>query len=213
MILAIETATNICSAALCNDREIIDFIDLDEERAHAEKLAVISEELLQRNKLTPRELSAIAVSVGPGSFTGLRIGMAFAKGMAFALKLPLIPVNTFSAFGLAFENEMNAFLEPILVFRSHRDRLIGCKLPIENENPEILLFLESQFKERFPGCEAILTNDEQSHFPKVKTFLQKMSGRYLCSYILKNQQQGSLDYDAIELNYGMEYSPKRWIQS
>jgi tRNA threonylcarbamoyl adenosine modification protein YeaZ len=214
VILAIDTATKICSVALSNGKKTIDFIDLNEERAHAEKLAVITQALLLRNELQPENLEALAISMGPGSFTGLRIGMAFAKGMAFPEKLPLIPINTFAAFGEAWAARVNIFNSPMLIFRSHRDRLIACHLPIENGEPQLLLFLESEFQAQFPNCEAILTNDEALRFPQSETILKQVSARNLCEFIHQRQALPRIsDYDRLELNYGMEYSPKRWKKS
>ncbi|MGB0428083.1 MAG: tRNA (adenosine(37)-N6)-threonylcarbamoyltransferase complex dimerization subunit type 1 TsaB [Flavobacteriales bacterium] len=94
-ILAIETSTAICSVALskhgvfCDER-----IKKSPKPAHGELLLKLIQELLDANNISQNELSAIAFSVGPGSFTGLRIGAATAKGLAFALNIPLIGIDT-----------------------------------------------------------------------------------------------------------------------
>ncbi|UUC46725.1 tRNA (adenosine(37)-N6)-threonylcarbamoyltransferase complex dimerization subunit type 1 TsaB [Flavobacterium cerinum] len=94
-ILNIETATKNCSITLAKDGEILVCMELAEEGySHAEKLHVFFEEALQKAGLTFQNLNAIAVSQGPGSYTGLRIGVSAAKGLCYALNLPLIAIDT-----------------------------------------------------------------------------------------------------------------------
>ena len=94
MILSIETATPVCSVALHQTGVIRGSSHLFVEQEASSKLAVMIDELLERCQGRQNELSAIAVSAGPGSYTGLRIGVATAKGMCYALNLPLIAINT-----------------------------------------------------------------------------------------------------------------------
>lgn len=93
MILALETATTVCSVALIDDGNVVYAHHLHEPRAHAQKLAQMIETALHETRLTFPQLDAIAVSKGPGSYTGLRIGVSTAKGLAFAHDLPLIGIN------------------------------------------------------------------------------------------------------------------------
>ncbi len=94
-ILNLETATKNCSVSISQDGKTILCKEMAElGYSHAEKLHVFIEECLKESKLTFNDLSAIAVSQGPGSYTGLRIGVSAAKGLCFALDLPLIAVDT-----------------------------------------------------------------------------------------------------------------------
>ena len=94
-ILNLETATKNCSVTISQDGKTILCKEMAElGYSHAEKLHVFIEECLKESKLTFNDLSAIAVSQGPGSYTGLRIGVSAAKGLCFALDLPLIAVDT-----------------------------------------------------------------------------------------------------------------------
>lgn len=94
-ILNIETATKNCSVALAKDGEIIVCREIAEMGySHAEKLHVFIEEILIEANLKFSDLKAIAVSQGPGSYTGLRIGVSAAKGLCYALDIPLIAVDT-----------------------------------------------------------------------------------------------------------------------
>jgi tRNA threonylcarbamoyladenosine biosynthesis protein TsaB len=94
-ILNIETATKNCSIAISKNGETILCKEIAEEGySHAEKLHVFIEEAIAEAKISVQDLVAVAVSQGPGSYTGLRIGVSAAKGLCFALNLPLIAVDT-----------------------------------------------------------------------------------------------------------------------
>lgn len=94
-ILNIETATKNCSVSVAKDGATMVCREMAEQGySHAEKLHVFIEEVLREANLKFKDLAAIAVSQGPGSYTGLRIGVSAAKGLAFALGIPLIAVDT-----------------------------------------------------------------------------------------------------------------------
>jgi len=94
-ILNLETATKNCSVALAKDGETIACKEIAAQNfSHAEKLHVFIEEILIENKIQFMDLKAIAVSQGPGSYTGLRIGVSSAKGLCYALNIPLIAIDT-----------------------------------------------------------------------------------------------------------------------
>ena len=94
MILSIETSTNVCSVALHKQGQLIAHLVSNEAYSHAEKLAIMIDELLKMAKIPRNELAAVAVSAGPGSYTGLRIGTSTAKGICYALDIPLIAIGT-----------------------------------------------------------------------------------------------------------------------
>ena len=94
LILNIESATTMCSVALGKDGVCFDLEEVNDGYSHAEKLAVFADELLKRNNLSTSDLDAIAVSKGPGSYTGLRIGVSLAKGLCFGAGKPLIAIDT-----------------------------------------------------------------------------------------------------------------------
>ncbi|MCB9438227.1 MAG: tRNA (adenosine(37)-N6)-threonylcarbamoyltransferase complex dimerization subunit type 1 TsaB [Anaerolineales bacterium] len=94
MLLAIDTATHVLSIALATETHVIAETTWKTNNQHSVELAPAIERLLQQTGSTPHNLSALAVAQGPGSFTGVRIGLGLAKGMALALSIPLIPVQT-----------------------------------------------------------------------------------------------------------------------
>ncbi len=102
MIVAIETATAVCSAALVHQKDIIGVRSVKEKNIHSERLLSLIDEMMNGSHVSRMQLDAIAVSIGPGSFTGLRIGLSTAKGLAMALGLPIIPVPTLDGIAEAY---------------------------------------------------------------------------------------------------------------
>lgn len=111
-ILNIETATKSCSVCLAKDGSILSLIETDGEYSHSENIAVFTQKVLADAGITVNELNAIAVSEGPGSYTGLRIGTSFAKGLCFSLSAPLIATSTLKA--LAFSPLVNEEIQKLI---------------------------------------------------------------------------------------------------
>lgn len=97
LILCIETGTNICSVGISRDGELVSLRESAEGRDHAKHVGVFVDELLRETGVMPDELDAVAVGMGPGSYTGLRIGVSFAKGLCYGLHIPLIAVGSLDA--------------------------------------------------------------------------------------------------------------------
>jgi tRNA threonylcarbamoyladenosine biosynthesis protein TsaB len=93
-ILSVETSTPICSVAIHKNGELIANADLFLEKSHSNSLTPLIEELLRHCDLKMDQLNAVAVSSGPGSYTGLRIGLSTVKGLCFALDIPLIGISS-----------------------------------------------------------------------------------------------------------------------
>ena len=92
LILSLETATTNCSVALASDGKVIAARSINSGYSHAEKINVFIHEVIDQAGFSLKDLNAIAVSSGPGSYTGLRIGVSTAKGLCYALDLPLIAI-------------------------------------------------------------------------------------------------------------------------
>lgn len=110
-----ETATTNCSVALCEDTNVIALKeDNSKGYSHAEKLHVFIDEILKENDLKINNLDAVAISKGPGSYTGLRIGVSAAKGLCFAQDIPLISVPTLSALAKQIDPKEGEQIIPML---------------------------------------------------------------------------------------------------
>ena len=97
-ILNIETSTKACSVAIHNDGKLLNCKEsVTEEFSHSEKLLLFISDIMNESRINFSQLNAVAVSMGPGSYTGLRIGVSTAKGLCYALDIPLISVSTLQA--------------------------------------------------------------------------------------------------------------------
>ncbi len=117
IILAIETSTDICSAALSANGATMDSIVETGARMQTARLAPMIEELLKRNGLCVKDCSAVAVSSGPGSYTGLRVGVSMAKGLCFGAGIPLIGIGTLDILasqGIALSRSRADYVIPMI---------------------------------------------------------------------------------------------------
>jgi tRNA threonylcarbamoyladenosine biosynthesis protein TsaB len=183
-ILNIETATKNCSVALAKEGKTIVSKEIAEEGySHAERLHVFIEEIIKEAGITFQDLSAVAVSQGPGSYTGLRIGVSAAKGLCFALDIPLIAVDTLQV--LASQATVSdGLVIPMLdarrmevysaIFNSNFDKIRAVEAEIITEDS----FLDFQETLYFVGdcsekCKAVLTKQnfvflEEIKYPSAK---------------------------------------------
>ena len=116
IILAIETTTKNCSVALFDNGILLQIKEQNSaDYSHAEQLTLFIKEVVRESNITYNEINAIALSKGPGSYTGLRIGTSTAKGLCYALDVPLLAISTLKAmaFGIA-ENESSAIYCPMI---------------------------------------------------------------------------------------------------
>lgn len=116
-ILQLETATPVCSVAVAHNGKTVARVEADGPNLHASHLTLFIEQALVEAGLVGDELAAVAVSMGPGSYTGLRIGVSTAKGLCYALDIPLIAVNTLEAMahGFCIKNDGNQAMDAVLV--------------------------------------------------------------------------------------------------
>ena len=139
-ILAIETSSSICGVSILYAKEILGMEEKDVDRKHAELLPGITKTALNKAGKTLNDIDAIAISIGPGSFTGLRVGLGFAKGLSYSKGLPIIPVP--SMLSLAFSLRKYESKEGMLY--SHGDKVFfqtfGWKdnIPFPKKNPRLL---------------------------------------------------------------------------
>lgn len=94
LILNLETATTVCSVSLGKEGKLLALKELQGDYSHAENLTIFIEEVLKEAGITLSQIDAVAISKGPGSYTGLRIGVSTAKGLCYALNKPLIAIDT-----------------------------------------------------------------------------------------------------------------------
>lgn len=116
-ILNIETTTNVCSVSLSENGKLIGIKESDEKNNHSATLTIFITEVFKKNKISAKELAAVAISEGPGSYTGLRIGTSVAKGICYANNIPLISVDTLQALAFGTKTDIidnNLLLCPMI---------------------------------------------------------------------------------------------------
>ena len=143
-ILNIETSTKNCSVSLALNGKSIAVKEIAEAGfSHAEKLHVFFEDILKENNLTFKNLSAIAISQGPGSYTGLRIGVSSAKGLCYSLDIPLIAIDTLQSLASRVKFEDGIIIPMIdarrmevysAVFNRKQEKIRAVEAQIIDEN-------------------------------------------------------------------------------
>ena len=108
-ILNIETSTEVCSVSIALNGQLLFKKESTDGLNHSKVLTVFIEQLLNENNLTAKSLDAVAVSKGPGSYTGLRIGVSVAKGLCYGLDIPLISVNSLEALGIFAAHNLDKY--------------------------------------------------------------------------------------------------------
>ena len=110
LLLHIETSGEICSVCLTKDGRVVKELSAVKERSHSKRLTLLIEELCQASLVSLSMLSAIVLSKGPGSYTGLRVGSSVAKGLCFSLDIPIITLNTLTAMASKYRDKNKSTL-------------------------------------------------------------------------------------------------------
>ncbi|MGB0390962.1 MAG: tRNA (adenosine(37)-N6)-threonylcarbamoyltransferase complex dimerization subunit type 1 TsaB [Salibacteraceae bacterium] len=132
VILNMETSTTVCSVAIGVDGEVKSLKEINDGYSHAEQLEILISEVLKESDVSISNLDAISVSKGPGSYTGLRIGVSFAKGLCFGKNLPLISIPTLESMAVNTKvQKFNGFKVPMLDAR--RMEVFTCTFGLNHE--------------------------------------------------------------------------------
>lgn len=194
-ILNIETATKNCSVSIARNGELLVLKELnDGNYSHAEKLHPFIQDILQEASIEKKDIDAIAVSKGPGSYTGLRIGVSAAKGLCFAFEKPLISLETLTSLAHSIEVE-NGVVVPMLdarrmevyaaVYNKDYNQIREIKAEIIDEN-SFLDYL-NEGKVYFLGdgaekCKEVITHENavfiDGKFPSAKEMAQLSYDKY-----------------------------------
>ncbi len=150
LILSLETSAKVCSVAIHDDAQLVATSEAHIEQSHASKLAMLIDEVKKLSGVEMKQFSAVAISSGPGSYTGLRIGTSTAKGMCYSLSIPLLSISSLEllAFQMNPHNFQNAYLCPMIdarrmeVYCLVADSSLGIIQPTEAKVIDEASFLE-----------------------------------------------------------------------
>jgi len=177
-ILNIETSTTVCSISVGIDGEIASVNEINDGYSHAEEIEGLIEKSLKDANLDLKDLDAVSVSKGPGSYTGLRIGVSMAKGLCFGLKVPLISVPTLEAMAYHPSVIPNKKAGRIPMLDARRMEVYACVLGFNNKvtiPTAAVVFNEKSFEKTLktptlifgPGsekCKVIFANNPNAIF-------------------------------------------------
>lgn len=179
MVLCLETATSVCSVALTENGKVIAFREINEGFSHAEKLTVFISEILREAYKKVNDLDAVAVSSGPGSYTGLRIGVSVAKGLCLAADKPLISIPTLEAMAFGARNKIKVS-DPEILF---------CPM-IDARRMEVYCALyDLQLDCLHPSSAIVVTEEFFSDKRKGKKVYYFGDGAEKCRTILNDQSE------------------------
>ena len=174
-IISIETSSNICGVSFIKSGDCIKTIEKNSDRKHVEKIPIFYKKLQDEIGFKNSDISAIAISIGPGSFTGLRIGLSFAKGLALAQSLPIVPIPTMMS--LAFSQKKS---KPTMgLIHSHGDRVFCQKIVWSGDIPKPLQDIEvlswQNFLDELDETETIFHTNCNKLIDKEKFISAKLS--------------------------------------
>lgn len=202
-ILAIETSEKLCSAAIMLKEDDYFELSIQQKNIHSEKLMEMISTLFNNADVDLKDLSHIAVSIGPGSFTGLRIGLSVAKGLAYGADIPLVPVPNFDALALQISNYLNANDKFIIANKASMSELyVGNYQVTENyfeRIDEVSLVGSEEFEKSLHESDILFGNISQK---KSMHILSSPSAVFVAkwSYIF-GKDLVTYDYDFLEPNY------------
>jgi len=172
LILSLETATTNCSVALASDGKVVASRSINSGYSHSEKINVFIQEVIAQAGVTLKDLQAVAVSSGPGSYTGLRIGISTAKGLCYALDIPLIAVNTLDAMAQGFNAGKDELIVPM----------------IDARRMEVYSAVYDSEKKRVSEIEAIVVDNQYySNFRSEKKLVLAGDGADKCQALFQNE--------------------------
>ena len=151
MILCLETSTAVCSVSLVDKGNVVALRESLDGQNHAEKITVFIDEVMKEAGVAYKDLDAVATSMGPGSYTGLRIGVSAAKGLCYAMEKPLIAIDTLAAMAEGFvSNQLSAF--------SFQLSTILCPM-IDARRMEVYTAFFNEKMERMSETEALIVDE------------------------------------------------------
>jgi tRNA threonylcarbamoyladenosine biosynthesis protein TsaB len=194
-ILNIDTAVDIASVCLAKDGEALQLTTNENQKDHAAWLHSAIEEMLRINKLTMKDISGVAVSIGPGSYTGLRVGLSTAKGICYAMDIPLITISTLEMMAYSVKDEAVDLICPLIdarrmelfaaVYNKVLQPLIAPQIMIINENSFAGLLAEHKILFSGNGSkklQAIISNSNAlfTNTPGNASHLAALSYNHFC---------------------------------
>jgi tRNA threonylcarbamoyladenosine biosynthesis protein TsaB len=203
-ILAIETSENICGVCVYFSDEKYFSTSVNLKHTHSEKIFEIIKNLFQLAKIKSTDLDSIAVSEGPGSFTGLRIGFSAAKGIAHGANLPITPVPTFEALAFQLASIMGDNAEFIVSSKVSKDEVYFTRFQIRGNNyifgEELTILTNELFIKKAEGYKVF--GNSGMILGQEKSFPQVPDPLFIAKWAVQlGTERKTYNYDFLEPNY------------
>lgn len=209
-ILGIETTGELCSVAVMPEENSFVEFNYLQKHIHSEKLVDMIGTILTRSEIDLRQIKAIAVSIGPGSFTGLRIGLSAAKGLALGSNLPLVPVPTFSAYAMRLAEYLPYGEKFGIVANASIDEIYFAEFmkkgSLVEVATELKLIEKSSLESEYNG--AIKIFGEVAINGVIKSTLGPTASAICKWAYLFGKDLLTFNYDYLEPNYFKKFIPK-----
>lgn len=195
-ILCIETTTEICSVALANNSECIAIKECNTNNSHAKNMIPFVEDVLKQGQIDKTQLHAIAISIGPGSYTGLRIGVSTAKGLAYTLGIPVIAVST-----------LESIAEPYI------GKAVHCRPMLDARRMEVFtaLFDENGHEIEAPNAKIVEENTFDNELNQYTTVFCG-NGAPKCKEILSKYPNATIIYEPISAKNMISIANRKFLK-
>ncbi|MBU2493611.1 MAG: tRNA (adenosine(37)-N6)-threonylcarbamoyltransferase complex dimerization subunit type 1 TsaB [Bacteroidetes bacterium] len=210
-ILAVETSGDLCSAAVMMDEKSFSEINILKKHIHSEKLLLMIKQVLGSVDLSVNDIAQIAFSNGPGSFTGLRIGLSAVKGIAFGVDIPVIPVPTFDALAYKISLSVNNDTNFGVVSNVNTEELyFSAYKKVNDQNLELLkelsLIKKDEFEISTKNLDSVFGNFSHKKVFNKSTFPTAIN---IAEWAyLFGQELLTYNFDYLEPNYFKKFAAK-----
>ena len=182
LILSIETSERFCSAAVSRNYDLIGTLEIKDEKSHASLLTVLIQKLFAEKEINLKEIDAVAISKGPGSYTGLRIGVSVSKGICYALNVPLISINTLQVLCHALlKNEKSKFI------KSSESNFILCPMIDARRMEVYMAFFDKKGEQKNDITATLVQENSFSDLLKLNNIVFFGSGAEKCKNIIQHK--------------------------
>ena len=158
MILCLETSTAVCSVSLVDNGNVVALRESLDGQNHAEKITIFIDEVMKEAGVAYKDLDAVATSMGPGSYTGLRIGVSAAKGLCYAMEKPLIAIDTLAAMANGFLSQQPTVNSQWSMVNSQQPTAILCPM-IDARRMEVYTAFFNEKLEKISDTEALIVDE------------------------------------------------------
>ena len=158
MILCLETSTAVCSVSLVDNGNVIALRESLDGQNHAEKITIFIDEVMKEAGVAYKDLDAVATSMGPGSYTGLRIGVSAAKGLCYAMEKPLIAIDTLAAMANGFLSQQSTANSQQSMVNGQQSTAILCPM-IDARRMEVYTAFFNEKLEKTSETEALIVDE------------------------------------------------------